>query len=439
MALFVYNLVFILALPLVYIRMQLKALKQPDYGKRWHERMALVKLRVPADGVLFHVASLGEAIAASAVIQRFMQIHSDVAITITCMTPTGSAYIQKTFGDRVHHCYLPYDIALLQWWFLSRVRPRVVVLMETELWPNLLRCAKQRGIRTLLINGRLSARSAKGYAKVPAITQGMLRDLDCIGAQFKSDAQRFTELGCDAKKLMVTGNVKFDVSLSPRQSELNKALRDQWQLNRPVWLAASTHHGEERKILKAHQKLLEQIPNALLILVPRHPQRFDAITIQCAEHFICEKKTAIRTAPNSDTQVLIGNTMGEMMQYMSLADVVFMGGSLVERGGHNPFEAACQKKPIIAGKHVFNFEDSYRLLSEYNALIMLDGEKNLSTSVSSLLLQPSKRKQLGDNALLCQQASRGATVETLKLIQQQYQIASQSASLLPVALANTAL
>lgn len=420
---FIYNQLMRVLLPLMLIRLKRKSRKLPEYGIRWDERLGKKPIDVKAGGILFHVASLGEAISATPVINSILNKYPNLPVTVTSTTPTGSAQIKHTFADKVTHCYLPFDLPIIQRRFINQIQPNVLVLMETELWPNLIFHAKRIGCRVMVINARLSKKSAKGYKRLAKLTEQMMQRIDLVAAQFEDDAIRFAQLGCRSERIKITGNIKFDTSLSNQALKQISAFKQNWRNTRPVWLAASTHDKEEEQILVAHKHLLQQHANLLLILLPRHPERFDSVYELASEQFNCELKSETSGKVAEQTQVLVGDTLGEMAIYVALADIVFVGGSLVERGGHNPFEAACQNKAIIYGPHVFNFEKSYQILEQQQACTRVNNATELTSTITELLANPTLKQQLADNAQLCQQKFHGATRQTVELIENQLEIA----------------
>ncbi|WP_017444388.1 lipid IV(A) 3-deoxy-D-manno-octulosonic acid transferase [Gayadomonas joobiniege] len=423
---FIYSQLMRILLPLMLLRLLKKAKLNPDYKKRWCERLckSQKKLNAKKGGFVVHVASLGEAIAANAIIKALLEKYPHEAITVTCTTPTGSAQIIKSFASSVHHCYLPFDLPWLQNRFIKHLQPKVLILMETELWPNLINAAKKNHCRIFVMNARMSERSAKGYKKLAQLTNSMMKKLDVVAAQDSTDGKRFAELGCRAHRIKVTGNLKFDTHLSAVQKSQITSFGEQLKLKRPVWLAASTHPGEDEIILQAHQYLLKQQPDLLLILVPRHPERFLPVYQIAKKTFNSQQKSQLTGPLASTVQVLVGDTLGEMHLYNSLADIVFIGGSLVERGGHNPFEAACQYKAIIHGPYTFNFATSYHYLTEQNASLLVT-ESSLANNVAQLLQDTQARLRLATAAKSSQQKMQGATERTLQLIDNQYRIAKR--------------
>ena len=273
-----YTLLFCLCMPLVLLRLLYRAIKAPAYARRWSERFALGG-DVRAGGIWVHAVSVGESIAAAPMVRELLKRYPELPITITCMTPTGSEQIRKLFGGQVGHAYLPYDLPWLQRRLLRRLKPRVGIIMETELWPNLVAEATRAKVPLVLANARLSERSARGYQRVSALVRPMFAALDWVAVQSQAEALRFITLGVAREQLQVTGSIKFDFRADPTLLQQAADLRARWG-ERPVWIAASTHAGEDEQVLRAHQTVLQALPDALLILVPRHPERFDAVARQ---------------------------------------------------------------------------------------------------------------------------------------------------------------
>lgn len=279
-----YTLLLYLAVPVIAVRLWLRSRKAPAYAKRIGERFALTLPEFKPGGIWLHAVSVGESIAAAPVVKALQQQYPDLPITVTCMTPTGSERIQSMFGDSVQHCYLPYDLPLASKRFLKRLQPRLAIVMETELWPNHINQCARLKIPVVLANGRLSERSARGYGRFPKLVAPMLKQISALAVQSAIEAQRFIELGARAETVKVTGSIKYDQQVAEGLPEQAQTLREQWQASqRPIWIAASTHEGEDALILAAHQQLLRLFPKALLILVPRHPERFESVYALCIE------------------------------------------------------------------------------------------------------------------------------------------------------------
>jgi 3-deoxy-D-manno-octulosonic-acid transferase len=377
-----YSVLFHLALPLVAVRLFWRARRAPAYSRRIGERFAVGLPTFQTGGIWVHAVSVGESIAAAPMIRELKARYPQLPITVTCMTPTGSERIRALFGDSVQHCYLPYDLPCAAARFLARVQPRLAVVMETELWPNHIHQCARRSIPVALANARLSERSATGYARFSGLTAPMLAELSLIAAQTEAEAARFHQLGARSAAVEVTGSIKFDLKVDPLLSERAAQLRQQWNAQpRPVWIAASTHTGEDEIILAAHRQLLELHPDALLILVPRHPERFGSVAELCRRQGFTTIRRSLDESPAPGTQVLLGDTMGELLFLFALADVAFVGGSLVPTGGHNLLEPAALGKPVVTGPHLYNFLDIAAQLRDAGALVEVASAPELAASV----------------------------------------------------------
>jgi 3-deoxy-D-manno-octulosonic-acid transferase len=415
-----YTALFYLGLPLIALRLWLRARKAPAYAKRIGERFAHGLPPMVRGGIWLHAVSVGESIAAAPLVRALLERYPEASITLTCMTPTGSERIQALFGDnpRVQHCYLPYDLPWAMGRFLDHTRPRLGIVMETELWPNLVAQCGKRGIPLALANGRLSARSARGYARFAKLTGPMLRQMSLLAVQTGTEAERFLQLGARAETLEVTGSIKFDLAPDPALPERAQALRQHWQApQRPVWIAASTHQGEDEIILAAHQRLLRTHSDALLILVPRHPERFAQVGTAVEQAGLRMARRADDEPVTGQVQVVLGNTMGELMQLYAVADIAFVGGSLVPNGGHNLLEPAALSKPLLSGPHVFNFQDIAERLSEAGALTLIDDAEGLADAVRHLIELPQDARRMGKAGLAVMRANQGALARLLAALE----------------------
>lgn len=406
-----YTFLFHLGLPLVALRLWLRARKAPAYRQRIGERFAMSLPPMQRRGIWVHAVSVGESIAAAPMIRALLAQYPELPITVTCMTPTGSERIKAMFANepRIQHCYLPYDLPWAAARFLDHVQPRLGIIMETELWPNHIHQCSKRGIPVVLANARLSERSARGYGRFAKLTRPMLAEMDWFAVQTEAEAQRFRDLGARPECVTVTGSIKFDLSIDPALLERAAGLREEWQaVQRPVWIAASTHAGEDESVLAAHRALLLSHPDALLILVPRHPERFDSV------HGLCEQQgfTTIRRsgaqAVTPDVSVLLGDTMGELLFLYALADVAFVGGSLVPNGGHNLLEPAALAKPVLSGSHLFNFLEIAALLRSAGALTEVSDSAALAGAVQRLFDQPGLAQTMAEAGLGVMKANQGA-------------------------------
>ena len=406
-----YTLLFHLGLPLLALRLWLRARKAPAYAQRLGERFAFRLPALQPGGIWVHAVSVGESIAAAPMIRQLLLRHPELPITVTCMTPTGSERIQALFAGepRIQHCYLPYDLPWAAGRFLDHVRPRLAVIMETELWPNHVHQCARRGIPVALANGRLSERSAKGYARFARLTAPMLAEMSLLAVQTEVEAQRFLALGARPECVQVTGSIKFDLNVDPALPVRATHLREQWQAHeRAVWIAASTHEGEDAVVLAAHRQLLESHADALLVLVPRHQERFASVHALCKAQGFATVQRSLGQPVTAQTQVLLGDTMGELLFLYALADIAFVGGSLVANGGHNPLEPAALAKPVLSGPHMFNFLEIGAMLREAGALVEVDDARGLATAVRQWIELPRDAVRSGEAGLAVMRANQGA-------------------------------
>jgi len=413
----IYTALLYLIQPLIWLRLWLRGRKAPAYRKRWAERYGFCAGKVKPDGILLHSVSVGETLAAVPLVRALRHRYPTLPITVTTMTPTGSERAQSAFGKDVHHVYLPYDLPGAINRFLDTTRPKLVIIMETELWPNIIKALHDRKIPLVIANARLSERSAAGYKKLGKFMRQLLQRITLIAAQNHEDGERFISLGLKRSHLTVTGSLKFDISVTPELAARAVTLRRQWAPRRPVWIATSTHEGEESIILDAHRKLLARFPELLLILVPRHPERFaDArdMTQKAGFSYILRSSGEI---PSGSTQVVIGDTMGELMLLYGIADLAFVGGSLVERGGHNPLEPAAHALPVLMGPHIFNFKDICSKLQQADGLITVTDAASLDKEIGNLLTDDDYRRYYGRHAVEVLHQNQGALQRLLQLLE----------------------
>ncbi|MGF6151473.1 lipid IV(A) 3-deoxy-D-manno-octulosonic acid transferase [Pseudomonas fluorescens] len=406
-----YTVLFYLGLPLVAIRLWLRSRKAPAYAKRIGERFSIGLPVMKTGGIWVHAVSVGESIAAAPMIRGLLERYPQLPITVTCMTPTGSERIHAMFANepRIQHCYLPYDLPCAAARFLDRVQPKLAVIMETELWPNHIHQCAKRGIPVALANARLSERSAKGYGRFGKLTQPMLAEMSLFAVQTEAEAERFRQLGARAETVEVTGSIKFDLRIDPQLLQRAAELRQQWQaVERPVWIAASTHEGEDEVVLAAHRQLLASHPDALLILVPRHPERFNPVFELCQQQGFNTVRRSTGEAVSASTSVLLGDTMGELLFLYALADSAFVGGSLVPNGGHNLLEPAALAKPVLSGPHLFNFLEIAALMRSAKALQEVDDAHGLAVAVQRLFELPRDAQRMAEAGLNVMRANQGA-------------------------------
>lgn len=400
-----YRLALLLAAPLIPLRLLWRGRRERGYFEHWDERLGAA--RVPAGAIWIHAVSVGEMRAAQPLIEALRTAHPAKSILLTCMTPTGRATAETLYGSFARVVYLPYDYAFLVRRFLRRTRPAVGILMETELWPNLIRVAAREQVPLALVNARLSARSARGYARLPALTRASLARVAIVAAQSEADAARLQQLG--ARNVNVAGNLKFDITPPPAQLERGLAWRKSWG-TRPVWLAASTREGEEALLLRA---FVDAAPReVLLVLVPRHPQRFDEVAgLVEAAGLSCVRRST-ETLPDGGTRVLLGDSLGELFAYYAACDVAFVGGSLLPLGGQNLIEAASVGRPVLVGPHTFNFEGATQQAIEAGAALRVRDAGECVGEAMRLLSDASARAHMGEAGLTFAARHRGATAKT---------------------------
>ncbi|NDL64784.1 lipid IV(A) 3-deoxy-D-manno-octulosonic acid transferase [Acerihabitans arboris] len=413
----IYNILIYLIQPLIWIRLLWRSRKAPAYRRRWAERYGYCQGKVKPGGIMLHSVSVGETLAAIPLVRALRHRYPFLPITVTTMTPTGSERVQSAFGKDVHHVYLPYDLPGAMNRFLNHVNPKLVIVMETELWPNLIKALYRRKIPLVVANARLSARSAAGYKKFSTFIARIMGRITLIAAQNQEDGDRFLELGLKRNQLAVTGSLKFDISVTPELAARALTLRRQWASRRPVWIATSTHEGEEIILLQAHRQLLAAFPDLLLILVPRHPERFPVAREMTQKAGLTSILRSSGDIPAHDTQVVIGDTMGELMLLYGIADLAFVGGSLVERGGHNPLEAAAHAIPVLMGPYTINFKDICGKLAEAGGLITVSDVPSLVKEVTTLLTDEDYRLYYGRHAVEVLHQNQGALQRLLHLLE----------------------
>lgn len=416
-----YSLIFYLALPLILLRLCWRGIRAPAYFKRWRERFGAATSPAPNRPVIWvHAVSVGEVEACRPLIQGLQTHYPDHEILITTMTPTGSARVKMLFHEHVLHCYLPYDLPFAVERFLKFYRPVMGILMETELWPNLIAHSYRRNIPLIMANARLSERSAKGYQRIGKLTREMFAGLSLVATQTQTDRQRFRELGISADKVHAVGNLKFELSLPASITEQAEATRAMWG-NRPVWIAASTHEGEEEQILNAARRVRAAVPDVLLILVPRHPERFDRVAA-------LSRRSGYRTLRRSEgkpcssaVEVLVVDTMGELPVFYGCSDLALIGGSLIPHGGHNLLEPAALGRAVITGPHYFNFAEVTRQFIEHGAAVEIADKEALADKVIALLGDPQQRALMGEAGLDLIARNQGASKRLINLIDRHIQ------------------
>lgn len=413
---FLYNLLtYVLLLPYAAYWV-VRAIVNSDYRHKLGQRFGMSYPQLERS-IWIHAVSVGEVVAAAPLVRALRQLYPDVPLLVTTVTPTGAARVAAIFGDDVHHAYIPFEMPVAINAFFTSVNPLITLIMETEIWPNLYQGCGVRKIPLVLVSARISPKSVDSYRKLLPLFKETLSHGIVIAAQSKADAERFISLGASQERTRITGNIKFDIELPEDIVVLGGELRRNLFPNRPVWIAASTHDKEEGMILDAHQRLLLQHQDLLLILVPRHPQRFSVV------RELLEKRgmpTVLRTEQkpcDPDTLVFLGDTMGEVTVFYAASDIAFVGGSLVPIGGHNLLEPAALGIPIITGPHVFNAQEIADSFIDNAACRMVENPDELVATVDSLLSNLDAARELGSRGLNILTNNRGALKRLLEVIE----------------------
>ncbi|MDF9388172.1 3-deoxy-D-manno-octulosonic acid transferase [Vibrio sp. 1151_11] len=392
---------------------------KPSVGARWKEHFGFTPpLETNKSPIWIHAVSVGETLSVSPLIKKLKSQYPDQPIVITTTTPTGAEQAAKLQGIAEHR-YMPFDFSFAIRGFLNAIKPSQLLIMETELWPNTLHTVARAGIPITVINARLSERSCQRYAKVQPIFNMLAKNLTRVLCQYPDDAQRFIRLGVAKEKIFVTGSIKFDIDIDQTTIQKGQQLRSNLGRNRPIWIAASTHQGEDEQVLAAHAEVLKEHPNALLILVPRHPERFNAVFELCKTQFISVRRTETESELDPEVQVYLGDTMGEMLVLMGAADICFMGGSLLgdKVGGHNMLEPAALGKPVLTGPSYYNFTDITEQLIKAEGLEVVTTAKAISKSISQAFNDKNVLHSKSQSTRLVIDKNRGSLANTISAIE----------------------
>jgi 3-deoxy-D-manno-octulosonic-acid transferase len=407
-----YSLVLNLMTPLIVLRLWIKGRRLNAYKKRIRQRFGYFEPPATAIDIWLHAVSLGEVIAATPLIEQLLDQGATIAVTT--MTPTGSERVVKQFGKRVFHVYLPIDTPHCVKRFLRVLRPKLGIIMETELWPNLIHYCHVKKIPLFLINARLSDKSFQGYRKIKWFIQPILDKLSLIVAQSTQDASRFEKLGMPRQKINVLGNIKFDLSLGSINQQLHQQIKKSIANEAKVLIAASTHNGEEKILLKVFARLKESHPNLVLMIAPRHPERFLDV-FQLCNGFECAKRSDVESIKPT-TEVIVIDSLGELLTFYSLADIAFVGGSLVPIGGHNMLEPMALDVPVISGNYLFNFKAISQQLLNQQAMCSINSENELYAILDEMLNSEQKGIKLASNARRVLDENKGAVTKLAKLV-----------------------
>ena len=424
-----YSFLLYILSPLVVLYFAFRSIKSPAYRLRWGERFGMSGLF--STDIHIHSVSMGETLAAIPLIKYLMVQYPELSFTITTTSPTGSDEVRKAFeqqlGNRIQHCYLPLDFSLCVQRFLRQVQPKVMIIMETELWPNLLHFAHKKEVKLVLANARLSAKSAAKYQNKPALSKPMLTSLDAIAVQTSKEAERFMALGVNAEHLSVCGSLKFDLQIDETKHQQAKALRQTWgRQQAPIWVAGSVHPAEFDIMLAAHQQVLTQFPDALLIMAPRHPEQFNVAAVTTTQHGMSLARRSMNEMVTEETQVLLGDTMGELLMLYGTADYAFVGGTLIENGGHNPLEPAAMGLPVCVGPHHWDFAEITQLLQQAGGLTVVTDANTLAQQLLIMFSQKQQHRNAADACLAVVSQNRGALPKQLDVIEVQLQRAGFS-------------
>lgn len=413
---FLYSPIIMLSTPLALLYLAIRGIKDRHYLQRWSERLGFFDAGDTSGGIVIHAASVGEFNAASPLIKSLLMTYPDLPITVTTLTPTGSQRVVAELASRVFHTYIPLDTPGAVARFYDRLKPVLMVVIETEIWPNLYRGAHRRDIPLVIANARLSDNSVKQYRRFDSLIAPALASASWVGAQSAKDAERMVSCGSRPSKTVFTGNLKFDIQVAASLFEHGQALRAGWGATRRVLVAGSTHDADESVLIPAFVRVLKQQPDALLVLVPRHPERFDT-TAQAARSAGLEVQL-FSDSPgcSSSTQCLVVDTMGQLMNYYAAADVAYIGGSMGEQGGHNALEPAALGKAIIIGPNTWNAKEIVQDLIDCGAAKRISNIVDTTETVERLFNDGLQLDSMGRAGLRLVEQNRGALDLTLQAI-----------------------
>lgn len=413
---FIYVILGYLLIPVLLGHLLWRSRTNPEYRQRISERFGRGHARLPQPSIWVHAVSVGEIQAAAALVRALLELYPTQPVVLTTVTPTGAQRARELFGDAVVHSYAPFDLTGAVRKFFDWSRPKLLIVLETELWPNLYHECGRRDVPLVLASARVSPKSVNRYRWMLSLFRQTLSHGIVIAAQSEADAKRFLALGADPQRTNVTGNIKFDFNL-PADIEIDGAqFRQSHAPDRPVWIAASTHASEEEIVLAAHRQVLDAFPNALLLMVPRHPERFQTVTSLTVKQGFSAVRRSTGDDCTMDTEVFIGDSMGELPVFYAAADIAFVGGSLVQVGGHNLLEPAALGKPVLTGPYTYNAEDIARLLQDAGAARIVTDADELGEAVINLLGDAGERLRLGTLGRGVVDSNRGALDRLLTLI-----------------------
>lgn len=413
---FFYSFLIILGTPFILLYFSLRGIRDRAYLGRWKERFGFLPTDIRQDGIWIHAASVGEFNAASPLIRAMLKAYPEIPLTVTTLTPTGSERVRRDLGDKVAHSYIPIDLPGSVKRFLRHLQPRLIIVMETEIWPNLYLQSRHLNIPLLMANARLSKRSVERFALMPGFIGSILQTVAWIGAQSDADAVRLASAGANRQHIEMTGNLKFDLSVPASLEEGAVALRSHWGQQRPVLVAGSTHEADESVLIPAFVELLKAVPDALLILVPRYPERFNRAIQKAKEAGLRTELRSQGEACSPETKCFVIDTIGELMRYYACADLAFIGGSMGDQGGHNALEPAALGKPVLLGPNMANAKEVAKQLLDSKAARQVTNTQDFQQIAKQILTDGVLRDRMGQAGRRLIEKNRGALDLTLSAV-----------------------
>lgn len=411
-----YTATMYLVTPVILYRLAARGLRLRGYFARWRERFGYFPKPALRDTIWVHAVSVGEVNAAAPLIDALRRRYPERSVAVTTVTPTGSNRVRQLWGDKVFHVYLPYDLPAAVRRFLDRLQPSIAVIMETEIWPNLYLISERRGIPIILANARLSEKSLRGYGPAQPLAAEAVQRIGFVAAQSQPDFERFLALGVQREQMEVVGNLKFDMRVPDGLDEKAATMRAAWGSDRPVWIAASTHEGEELPIIEAHSRVMHRFPDALLLVAPRHPERFKPMAQLCRGHGFLTTTRGEHRLPDPKSQCFVIDSLGELVEFLACADAAFVAGSFEPIGGHNALEPAALGIPVLVGPHTFNFAEATDLLLDHGAALRVADPSELAASLILLFRDADRRAAMGRAAIETVDSARGAVAQTVERI-----------------------
>ncbi len=414
---FLYTILLYLLTPILLLRLIVRGFRNPAYWQRWEERLGLASHVAKPVDIWLHAVSVGEVRASIPLLEAVME--RGFKVLVTNMTPTGSDEVKRQLGDRVQHCYVPYDIHGAVRRFLHMAQPRVAVIMETELWPNLLHQCRRRGVYVVLANVRISPRSFRGYQRVRGFVAQVLANVNVFAVQTELDAQRLRVLGAPGDRLHICGNMKFDIEQPASLVEVAQVLRRNWGQGRVVWVAGSVHEGEDEQVLQSYDELKSLHSELLLVIVPRRPERFGTVA-RLAERGgrVVVQRSQHKGPLSGEVDIYIGDTMGELSLFYLAAEIAFVGGSLIPHGGQNILEPCAAGTPVVFGPYMFNFREISVQALQCGAGKQVKDQQELTAVIDQLLRDPNLRFRMGEAGKKMVEDNKGAVAKTMALVEQ---------------------